>query len=382
MRGNITRRGKASWRLKLDLDRDATGKRRITYRTVRGTRAQAQAELARLLVAQDEGTLVEPSQASVAEYMHSWIETAANRGDVSPKTAERYRQLIERQIVPHLGAMPLQKLKPVHITNWHGTLLTSGGHDGGPLSARTVGHAHRVLHKALADAVRLELLLRNAASAAPPPKIEETEVQILTADQVQAVLNALRTTSIHPQIVVLLTTGVRRGELAGLQWADIDFEAGKLSIKRAVEKTKAGLRIKRPKTKHGTRTISLSARALAVLKQHRNDQHELRLKLGLGKLPADAFVFGDVNGALRDPDRITQDWKRFTAARGLPRVRLHSLRHSHASALIRSRTDPITVSRRLGHAKATTTLTLYGHMFDHSDEAAAEAIDAALKIGD
>jgi integrase len=230
-----------------------------------------------------------------------------------------------------------------------------------------------VLHKALADAVRLELLMRNAAAVAPPPKVEETEVQILAADQVQATLNALRTTSIYPQVVVLLTTGIRRGELLALQWADIDFDAGKLSIKRALEKTKEhGLRIKLPKSKAGTRTIFLPASALAVLKQHRKSQQELRLKLGLGKISPNAFVFGDINGAVRDPDRITQDWKRFTAARGLPRVRLHSLRHSSASALIRSGTDPITVSKRLGHAKPTTTLSLYGHMFDHSDEAISE----------
>ena len=140
------------------------------------------------------------------------------------------------------------------------------------------------------------------------------------------------------------------------------------------------MRIKLPKSKAGTRTIFLPASALAVLKQHRKSQQELRLKLGLGKISPNAFVFGDINGAVRDPDRITQDWKRFTAARGLPRVRLHSLRHSSASALIRSGTDPITVSKRLGHAKPTTTLSLYG--FDHSDEAAAEAIDAALKISE
>jgi integrase len=381
MRGNITRRGRNSWRLKLDLDRDAKGKRQITYRTIRGTKAQAQAELARLITAHDEGRLVEPSKMTIADYTRSWLETAATL-TLSGKTAERYRQLIERQIVPHLGVTPLQKLKPVHVANWHAALLKGGSHEGGPLSARTVGHAHRVLHKALADAVRHELLTRNPASVVSPPKVEETEVQILTADQVQAALNALRTTSIYPQVVLLLTTGVRRGELMGLQWADIDFDAGKISIKRAVEKTKAGLRTKPPKTRHGIRAITLPASALEVLKQHRKVQLELRLALGLGKLPPNAFVFGGIDGAVRDPDRITQDWKRFTAARGLPRVRLHSLRHSHASALIRSRTDPITVSRRLGHAKPTTTLTLYGHMFDHSDEDAAKAIDAMFKAAD
>ena len=165
-----------------------------------------------------------------------------------------------------------------------------------------------------------------------------------------------------------------------LQWADIDFDAGKLSIKRALEKTKEhGLRIKLPKSKAGTRTIFLPASALAVLKQHRNSR-----SFGLNSVSARfrRMPSYSVTSTARFAIRIGSPWKRFTAARGLPRVRLHSLRHSSASALIRSGTDPITVSKRLGHAKPTTTLSLYGHMFDHSDEAAAEAIEAALKISE
>ncbi len=115
MRGNLTRRGKASWRLTVDTGpRDAAGRRKIVYTTVRGTRQQAQAELARLVAAHDEGTLVEPSKATVGDYVRSWLDRAATL-KLSAKTAERYRQLIEHQIVPHLGAYPLQKLKPVHV---------------------------------------------------------------------------------------------------------------------------------------------------------------------------------------------------------------------------------------------------------------------------
>jgi integrase len=380
MRGNITRRGKASWRLKLDIGRDPSGKRLTRFVTVRGTKAKAQAELARLVAAFDDGTLVEPTKATVADYLRSWHDTAAAL-TLSPKTAERYRQLIERQIIPHLGAIPLQKLKPVHVANWHATLLKSGGHDGGSLSARTVGHAHRVLHKALADAARHELLTRNPASVVSPPKVTASEIETLDADQVQAVLAAMRSTVIYPQIVMLLSTGMRRGELAGLQWADIDLDAGKLHIRRAVEKTKAhGLRIKEPKTRHGRRTISLPASAVEVLKAHRKAQLELRVQLGLGKLPPDGFVFGTIKGTVRDPDRLTQDWKRFAAARGLPRVTLHALRHSHASALIASGADPVTVSRRLGHGSPVVTMAVYAHLFDRSDEAAAKAIDTLFKV--
>jgi integrase len=381
MIGNITRRGSNSWRLKFDLGRDAAGKRLTRFVTVRGTKKQAQAELARLLTAHDTGTLVEPSKATVADYMRSWIETAATL-KLSPKTAERYRQLIERQVVPHLGALPLQKLKPVHVANWHATLLKVGGHTGGPISARTVGHAHRVLHKALADAARHELLTRNPASLVSPPKVTADEMAILTADQVKAVLSGMRTTTIFPQVVVLLSTGMRRGELMGLQWGDVDLEAGKLRVERAVEKTKAGLRLKSPKTRHGRRMISLPAAAVEVLKQHRKTQLELRVALGIGRLPAEALVFGTVEGAPRDPDRITQDWKRFAAARGLPRVMLQGLRHAHASALIAAGADPVTVSRRLGHGSPVITMAVYAHLFDRSDEAAAKAIDAVLNIAE
>jgi integrase len=342
MRGNLTRRGRNSWRLKLDLDRDARGKRQITYRTVRGTRAQAQAELARLITAHDEGRLVEPSKMTITDYVRSWLETAATL-TLSGKTAERYRQLIERQIIPHLGAIPLQKLKPIHVANWHAALMKTGA-----ISTRTVGHAHRVLHKALTDALRHELITRNPASVVSPPKVTASEVAILDADQVKAVLTAMRDTVIYPQIVVLLSTGIRRGELAGLQWTDLDLDAGKLRIERAIEKTRAhGLRVKQPKTKHGRRAISLPASAIETLKAHRKAQLELRLQLGLGKLPSDVFVFATIECKPRDPDRITQDWKRFTAARGLPRVTLHALRHSHASALIAAGADP----RRLAAAR-------------------------------
>jgi integrase len=257
MRGNITRRGASSWRLKIDIGRDAAGNRLIRYWTVRGSRKQAQAELARLVAAHDEGRLVEPTKATIGDYMRSWLETAATL-TLAAKTAERYRQLIEHQIVPHLGSLPLQKLKPVHIANWHAALKKTGA-----LSARTIGHAHRVLHKALADAVRHELITRNPASVVSPPKVTAGEVAILDADQVKAVLGAMRNTVIYPQIVVLLSTGMRRGEIAGLQWADLDLDAGKLRIERAIEKTKAhGLRIKQPKTKHGRRSIALPASAV------------------------------------------------------------------------------------------------------------------------
>jgi integrase len=380
MTGNITRRGERSWRLKFDAGRDpASGKRLTRLVTVRGTKREAQLELTRQLAALDAGTLVEPSKATLADYLNGWIEMAATL-TLSPKTSERYRQLIGQQVIPHLGAYPLQKLRASHVATWHATLLKSGGKEGHALSARTVGHAHRVLHKALEDACRREVIGRNPVAIVSPPRVAPTEMAALSGEEVKAVLAAMKDTSIYTHVVVLLSTGVRRGELMGLQWGDVDLDAGKLRIERSIEKTKAGLRVKAPKTRHGRRLITLPSSAVAVLREHRKAQLELRLALGAGRPSDDAFVFGSIDGKPRDPDRITQDWKRFAAARGLPRVTLHALRHSHASALIASGTDPVTVSRRLGHGSPTVTMSVYAHLFGRSDEAAAEAMDAAMGL--
>ena len=172
MKGHLQQRGPNRWRLKFDVGRDpGTGKRVIRYSTVHGTKREAQVEFTRQIAAIDGGSFVEPSKLTVAEYMRGWIATVEAVA-VSPKTAERYRQLIEGQIVPHLGALLLQRLRPTHVANWHASLLRSGRHDGCGLSARTVRHAHRVLHKALEDAIDRELLTKNPVSRISPPKIE------------------------------------------------------------------------------------------------------------------------------------------------------------------------------------------------------------------
>ena len=245
MKGHIQRRGESRWRLKFDVGRDqSTGKRLTRFITFHGSKREAQNELARLLCQANAGETVEPSKLTLREYLRNWIINAEAVA-ISAKTAERYCQLIERQIIPYLGAVIVQKLRAADIVSWHTKLLRQGRHDGNPLSPRTAGHAHRVLRKALADACRRELLTRNPASLVQPPKAETDEMQILSAEQVRGVLAGLKDTLIFTPIVLLLSTGMRRGELMALRWGDIDFDAGKLKVDRSVEKTKAhGLREK------------------------------------------------------------------------------------------------------------------------------------------
>jgi integrase len=251
--------------------------------------------------------------------------------------------------------------------------LARGGHDGKPLSPRTVGHAHRVLHRGLARAVA-------------PPKVEDVEPQILTADQIAGLLAALRGYGgrygwlpLHALATVALGTGMRRGEILGLSWGTVDLERGTIRVDRSLEETRAGLRLKSPKTRSGRRTIAIGAAVVDVLRDHRRRLGEHRLALGLGRLAGDDIVFPDPDGNFLSPDRISRAWGHAMRDKGLPRVSFHSLRHSSASALIAAGFDPVTVSRRLGHANPAVTLRVYSHRFSAAaDSEAAQALDGAL----
>jgi integrase len=226
-RGNITKRGATSWRLKYEAgDPDPiTGKRQTRYVTFRGTKKAAHAELTRRLAEVDAGTAVEPSRVTVAEYLRGWLGIGEG---LAPKTLERYRQLAERQIIPHLGAISLQKLRPAQILTWHASLSATG------LAARTIGHAHRVLHRGMARATSLEIVPRNVAHAVPPPKIEAKEIAILSAAEIADVLVRLHDHPLYPIAALALGTGMRRGELCGLAWGALDLDNATVRVERSL----------------------------------------------------------------------------------------------------------------------------------------------------
>lgn len=372
-RGTIRRRGKASWELKFDVP-NSDGTRQTRYVSVKGKRTDAQRELTRLLSAIDTGTLVEPTKLTVAGYLHAWLDGA----DVQPKTLERYRQLAEQQIIPHLGAVMLQQLRPAAVKDWHAILLKSGGKNGKPLAARTVGHAHRLLRTALQAAAAAEKVSRNVAAVISPPKIEAVEVQILKADEIPVVLAKLAGHELHALASTALATGARRGELLALPWECLDLDAATMRIERSLEQTKAGLRFKAPKSKYGRRTITLPAGVITVLREHRVRQLEMRLQLGLGRPGPEALVFCKPTGEPIPPNNLSRDWRLACKALNLPTVMLHALRHTHASALIAAGVDIVKISRRLGHGSPAITLSVYSHLFDTRDDAAAQAIDVAM----
>ena len=364
-RGNITKRGK-SWRLKFDIE-PLDGKRRFRTVTIRGSRKDAEAELAKLLNDAHKGTLVDASKVTVGDYLLSWLD---GRHGLAPLSVQQYRDIIERQTNPVLGKIELQKLKPVQVQNWLGGLLKSG------LSVRSVRQAHGVLRSALQNAVQMELLIRNVADIAKPPKVEANEVEILLPAQIAAILAALAGNSIHAIVALAIASGMRRGELLALRWSDISGAV--IKVQRSLEQTKqGGLRFKGPKSRHGRRTISLPPSAVDMLRDHRKAQLELRMQLGMGKHGPDALVFCDHEGKPLSPNYLSILWRRATRPIGID-VQFHSLRHSHASALIAAGVDVVSVSRRLGHSSPAFTLTTYCHLFRKDDSHAADAIESML----
>jgi integrase len=205
---------------------------------------------------------------------------------------------------------------------------------------------------------------------------------MLQPDQAAALIKRLRGNPLYVLVSLALATGMRRNEMLGLRWGDVDLDAGRLTIEQSLEQTTAhGIRIKGPKTKHGRRTISIPAHLVAGLRQHWREQQEQRLRIGLGKAPDSAPVFTTADGGHLSPSGISKAWSRVMAAIGMPGVTLHSLRHTHASMLIASGMDILTVSRRLGHSSPTITLAVYGHLIHGTDDRAAQIMEAAFGNG-
>jgi integrase len=384
MKGHIRERSPGQWAIILDINKDGARKRK--WHSFKGTKREAQAECARLITAMKEGAYVEASKLTVGQYLLERLVQWETGKKISQKTAERYRELINNQIIPHLGNKKLQKLKAIDIEAWHNILVAGGRKDGkGGISARTIGHAHRVLSKALKEAARFDLVTRNVASAERPPKVAgEDEVQIVEQHRLDELLSKLRGRVIYPKVVLSLFAGLRRGELLALRWRHVDLDRKLLQVREALEETKAhGVQVKTPKSKAGRRDITLPDIVVGALREHRRTQLELRLRLGLGKVSdEDDLLFPTLEGSLPSPRAFSAEWADVAASVGMPDITFHALRHTHASQLIDAGVDVVTIAKRLGHSAPNITLKVYAHLFRDSDDKAAQAInDALAKLG-
>jgi integrase len=376
--GHIRQRGERSWELKFDLGRDPlTGKRLSRYVTFQGTKREAQAELNRLLNQRNEGTYVDPTKMSVAEYLEHWFAVDIQRR-VSTKSAARYHGIVSHQLIPRLRHIPLRKLSAVHIEACEADLqqrgYVKGSKVGQALTARTVLYVHRTLSQALAHAVKTGVLFKNPAQQVKPPRPPGREIAILSKAEVATILQYAG--PLYLPILVAVTTGIRRGELLGLRWSDIDLKAARLMVNQSLERVQGRTVFKSPKTRTSRRTITLPSLTVEALTRHKAAQAEERLRLGLGK---GELVFAHSNGSPFDPDSLTKAFDKLIRASGVRRITFHGLRHTHISHQLMDGVHIKVVSERAGHASPSITLGVYAAFIPNMQADAAKGVDQWLR---
>ncbi len=372
-RGSIRQRSKVrkdSWTVQVYLGLDPeTGKKRYRSESVRGTRAQAQRRLTELLRELDTGTLARPSGVTVGEYPDEWLRDHAGLR-VRNRTLEGYRDYVRRYLLPAIGRIPLDRLTPRDVRAMEVALLRSGGRGGAALSPRTVLQAHRILSSSLSNAVRIGLVPRNAAAAVEPPRVARYEAAILGWAEVHRFLSQVTEPLFHTLFLLAVQTGLRRSELLGLQWRDVDLSTGALSVQRALIKIPSGgVELAVPKTGRG-RVVALPPESVEALSVHLARQHE-----------NGSFVFCGSDGTPLDPDLVTQSFKRMDRKVGLEHIRLHDLRHTHASLMLAEGVHLKVISERLGHSSIGITGDIYSHVQPTVQREAVERFGVAWRVG-
>jgi integrase len=281
-------------------------------------------------------------------------------------TFDSYRRNIELHILPRVGQIPLQKLVPEDLDGLYAALGADGRRDGraGGLSPKSIRLVHLILHKALSDARRKGTVPINVAELADPPKLgaaKRREIHAWTAEELRTFLDQVASHRLQPAWFVASHTGMRRGEVLGLRWSDVDLDRRRLAVQQAVILVAYELIISDVKTDRGRRTIDLDDRTVAVLRAWRKRQVEERLLVGDAYQHND-LVFARPDGAPTNPDLFSQSFDRAVARSGLPRIRPHDLRHTHATILLQAGVPVKVVSERLGHANPAFTITVYQHV--------------------
>jgi integrase len=379
MRGSVRKRG-STWTWYLDVDPNPlTGRRRQQTKGGFKTRKECEAALRQAIADQHDGTLAKPSQRTIASFLvDEWLP--AVKPKLRASTWASYRTNTNAHVVPVLGEVKLQGLTPVQLNLFYAHLLESGRRRGGGLSPKTVRNIHVMLHRALKDAVRWGYLPRNVAVAVDPPVGRSAERHVWTPDQLGAFLEHVRADRLYALWLLVATTGMRRGELAGLRWVDINFANARVSPQRPRVVVDHAVEVSEPKTAKGRRALALDPATLAVLREHQTRQAEEKAVIGAGYRHS-GLVFTWPDGSPIHPDLMTRWFEQHSRAAGLPRIRLHDVRHSYASAALAAGVPAKVISERLGHATVGFTLDTYSHVLPGLDAAAAQAVAQLILRG-
>lgn len=367
MTGSIRQRGD-SWQLRVYDGVDGSGAKRYVSRTVRGTRADAEAELGRLVsLVRDSST--NPVEGTVGELCRKWL--AYSSRNLRPAVVAEYRRLLERRIRPRFADTPVHALRTAELDAWYEHLATAGGAAGQALSANSVNRVHAILHRAFEQGVAWGWIGHNPVHHATPPTAHRRPFRLPRPDDVIALIDAAGRVNrgLGVFVRVAAVTGARRGELCGLRWRHVDGDNATIHIAGAIGVTPHGL-VEGPTKTHAERRLSIDPTTVEILRSLRSTQGE------------DRFVFSH-DGGLSPwrPDYVTRAFARLTEELDLRGLRLHDLRHFAATTMLLAGIDVRTAAGRLGHARPSTTLDVYAHYTQPADRHAAAALADALDNG-
>jgi|SRR5579875_672349 integrase len=369
--GSIYRRKDGRWTAEISLE---GRKSKFLYGK---TRKEVQEKLKTALYEQQQGMLVTGPQQKVGQFLSHWLEDV-HKQSIRPRTYERYEEIVRLHLVPEIGHHHIQKLSPQNLQAFYKKKLEDG------LSATTVISFHNLLHKALETAVRWNLLARNPCDLVSPPRRKHFEIQPLSIQQIRQFLAVTRGHRQEALFILALATGMRRGELLGLKWQDIDLERGTLQVRRILTRIPSklpgkGFEEAEPKTDKGRRSIVLPSFAVEALRQHRLRQREAKLKAGPAWRDHD-YVFCTPIGTHLNPTRDVLDvLKSFLKQAGLPDIRFHDLRHSSATMLLGMQVHPKIVQEILGHSQIAITMDIYSHILPTMQEEAMNKLNDVLQ---
>lgn len=358
--GSIFQRGDELWVGTLNIGYDENGKRR--RRTVYGrTKKDVQEQLIKLHAQALNGTLTEPSRLTVAQYLASWLEDSV-RQHRRLSTYIDYASVVRNHINPAIGGITLTKLTPLHVRGLFTAMQRKGS------SARMQEKTYAVLHRALKEAVKLELIIRNVCQAVDKAKPAKKVFRALDPDEVVRFLDAAQSDRLYALYVLAIASGLRQGELLALQWENIDLKAKKLSVVHTLIELKDTLELGPPKSAKGRRLVVLPDFAVDALREHRKQM--------LMEGHPGPWVFCNTEGnPLRKRNLVRRSYKPILRKAKLPDIRFHDLRHTAATLLLSQDTHAKIVQERLGHSQISLTLDTYSHVLPSMQESAAKKLD-------
>ncbi len=318
----------------------------------------------------DDGLPVIVERQNVSQFMQSWLVTT--KPSLRERTWVRYEQYVRLHIEPTLGKFALTRLTPQHLQRLYADRLHAG------LSPTTVHHLHATVHRALKQAVRWNLVVRNVADLVDPPRDAHFEITTLSPEQARTLLTTAEGNRLEAMYVLALTTGMRQGELLGLRWRDVDLEHGALQVRGSLQRIGGALVVTAPKTDRSQRQVTLAPMAGTALRRHRAAQAQERLRLGAA-WQGDDLVFTNEIGRPIDSAALTRlSFRPLLQRAGLPTMRFHDLRHSAATLLLGQGTHPKIVAEMLGHSRIGTTMDLYSHVTPTMQREATLAMESIL----